>query len=84
MYKNWFHNNFRSNLLKGVTARFIIRTTASQYIHNFFVFIKRNRIYSFVDNNRSYSWDSDFNSVVENSKFDLNILRKWFNIHSMK
>lgn len=44
MYKNWFHNSFWCNLVKGVATGFIIRTTTIQYIHKrFLFFFKRNK-----------------------------------------
>ena len=86
MYKNWFHNSFWCNLVKGVATGFIIRTTTIQYIHKRFLFFlkKKKQICSFAYNNRSHCCDSDFNSVVEIFKYDLNILQKWLNINSMK
>ena len=54
------------------------------FINDFFVFIKKIQICSFTDSNRTHSCDGDFNSLIESFKYGFNILRKWFNVDSIK
>ena len=83
MYKNWSSYNSWHNLIKCVEQDSILGSPLFNiFISEIFAFIRKTQICSFII--------GVIVAIVilivlyKNFKYDLNVLRKWFNVNSMK
>ena len=54
------------------------------FINDIFMFIEKTEICNFADDNTIYDCGEDLSNILENLKYDLKILLKWFRINSLQ
>ena len=69
---------------KGQSYNLIGPLLFNLFINDLFLFIERTNICNFADDNTIYSCQNDLKTILEDLKYDMVTLLRWFKENSMK
>ena len=54
------------------------------FINDIFMFIEKSEICNFADDNTIHDYGENLSNILENLKYDMKVLLKWFRINSFQ